>query len=211
MLERFSGSSIPDDNPFLKYLQTVHLSVSDQLRGNGSLDWADTAAPPEGKGDAAKQLRDGLQTMVAGLFTSWNAYMNGSMVPLPDNTVTLSAAGDGVHLSGSADDMKIDEDFDKNMLLTQALVVSPALKVLAKPTFVDTADGLVVSAIVNLVNQPPSAPQTEADIRIDYTKVDSFQLPSRVVFDIKNTGVIEVDFSACHASLADWAKKPESH
>jgi len=67
-LERWSGQQIADDNQFLKYLQTVHLSVSDQLRGNGSLDWVDTAAPPEGKEASVKQMREGFQSMIAGFF-----------------------------------------------------------------------------------------------------------------------------------------------
>ena len=54
----------------------------------------------------------------------------------------------------------------------------------------------------------PTAPQTEVDIRVEYAKMDSFQIPSRVVFDIKNVGVIEVGFSACQVTLANWAKRP---
>jgi hypothetical protein len=38
MLTRFSGNQIPEDNPMLKYLRTVHLSVVDQLHGKGSLE-----------------------------------------------------------------------------------------------------------------------------------------------------------------------------
>jgi hypothetical protein len=43
---------------------------------------------------------------------------------------------------------------------------------------------------------------------MEYAKVGAFQIPSQVVFDIKNTGTIEVGFSACQVSVADWAKKP---
>jgi hypothetical protein len=57
------------------------------------------------------------------------------------------------------------------------------------------------------VHQPPDAPETDATFRIDYTKVESYQIPSHVVFDIKNTGVIEIGFSACKVTVADWAKK----
>lgn len=210
-LERWSGQSIPDDNPFLKYLQAVHLSVSDQLKGNGSLDWVDTAAPPDGKEDSIKQMREGFQTMMTGFFQSWNAYLNGSMVTLPDNTVTLTAVGDGMHLSGKADSMTIDEDFDKNTLLTQVNVISPAVKVLARPTFANTSDGLIVSSISNVINQPPTAPQQETEISIDYANVESFQLPSHIAMNVKNTALIEIDFSACHVSLADWAKKTVRH
>lgn len=207
-LGRFSGTEISDENPFLKYLQTVHLSVTDQLKGKGTMEWTSASAPPAGKEEGANEMRDGFQTMVAGFFQTWNQYMNGSMVPLPDSSVTVTRAGDGVHLSGTTNDTKIDEDFDKNMLLTQVLVVSPATKVLAMPSYVSTPDGLLVTAVTSQVNQPPSAPQTQIVFRVEYAKVDSFQIPSHVVFDIKNVGLFEFNFSGCQVSVADQGKKP---
>ena len=208
MLTRLTGSEIADDNPGLQFLRTVRLAVSDELRGKGSLEWTNTVDPPAGREEAMNQTREGLQTALGGFFQTWNAYMNGSMVPLPDSTVTITQAGEGAHLSGASKDMKIDEDFDKNMLLTQVVVVSPSIKVQAAPTYTSTADGLLVSAVTSQINQPPTAPPTEATFRIDYAKVDAFQIPSHIVLDIKNTGVIEVDLNNCQVLLADWAKKP---
>jgi hypothetical protein len=69
-------------------------------------------------------------------------------------------------------------------------------------------DGLLISAVASKINQPPSAPPTEAIFRVEYAKVESFQIPSHVVVDIKNLGIIEVRFNACRVSLADWAQKP---
>src|SRR5580658_7977409 len=65
-LTRLSGAEIPEDNPVLKYLQGVNLSVVDQLKGKGSMEWTDTVVPPEGKEEAVKQMRDGLQEMMGG-------------------------------------------------------------------------------------------------------------------------------------------------
>lgn len=210
MLTRFSGTEIPEDNPMLKYLQTVHLSVVDQVKGKGSLEWSDTGVPPDGKEAGVKQMRDGLQIMASGFFQSWNAYMNGTMVPLPDNSVEVTSAGDGVHLRGTSGDAKFDEDFDKNMLLTQAVVDSPQTRVVAIPTYVRTEDGLVISTVSSRLNQPPSAPPMDVTLRVEYAKVDSFQIPSHVVYDIKNVGVIELAFNACQVSVANPAKKSSS-
>ena len=207
MLTRFGGADVPDDNPALRFLGTVHLAVSDDLHGKGSLEWTNTADVPDARKDSIQQLQSGLQTSVAGFFQSWNAYMNGSMVPVPDKSVTITKSGDGLHLSGAANDLKFDEDFDQNTLLTQALVVTPNLRVLATPTFTRTPDGLVVSSVMSEVHQPPTAPEADVTYRIEYAKVSSYQIPSHVVFDIKNTGVIEIGFSACTVAVADWAKK----
>ncbi|HWG20039.1 MAG TPA: hypothetical protein VG225_05865 [Terracidiphilus sp.] len=207
MLSRLSGTDIPDDNPILKYLQTVHLSVADELRGQGSLEWTTNAVPPEGKEEAIRQMQEGFHTMMTGFFQTWNAYMNGSMVPIPDHSLTVTAAGEGIHISGTYNGGTIDEDFDKDTLLTQVLVVNPTLKVLAKPSYATTPDGLLISSVDSQISQPPSAPQTEAIFRIDYAKVDSFQIPSHIIFDIKNTGIVEIGLSACQVSVVDWAKK----
>lgn len=207
LLSRFTAKDIPDDNPALRFLNTIHLAVDDDLHGSGSLEWTYVTDPPDNLKAGVDQIRDGLKTSVSGFFQSWNAYMNGSMVPLPDKTVTVTKSGEGVHLNGTAKDMTIDEDFDKNMLLTQALVVTPNLKVLAIPTFTSSPDGLLISTVLNKVNQPPTAPETQATFRIEYAKVDAFQVPSHLVFDIKNTGLIEIGFNSCKVAVADWAKK----
>jgi len=210
MLTHLSGVDIPNDNPALKFLQTVHLSVDDELKANGSLGWTSESDAPPDKSAAIKQIQDGLKTSVAGFFQSWNVYMNGSMVPVPDSTLTVTSVADGVHLSGTSGGSSFDEDFDKNMLLTQVRVVNPDMKVLATPTYASTPDGLLVSVVASQISQPSTAPPAEAIFRIDYAKVDSFQIPSRVVFDIKNTGVIEIAFNSCRVSLANWAQKPPS-
>jgi hypothetical protein len=208
LLTRFSGAEILEDNPMLKYLQTVHLSVVDQLKGKGSMEWSDTGVPPEGKEERVKQMRDGLQIMMSGFFQSWNAYMNGSMVPFPDRSVEVTTTEAGIHLHGTSTNTKFDEDFDKDMLLIQVLVDTPEMKVVAVPTYVRTDDGLVVSAVASQVNQPPSAPPTEVTFHMEYAKVDSFQILSHVVYDIKNVGVIEVGLNTCQVSVTDSAQKP---
>jgi hypothetical protein len=208
LLTRSSGAEVSEDNPVLKYLQTVHLSVTDQLKGKGSLEWSDTGVPPEGKEESVKRMRDGLQTMMGAFFRSWNAYMNGTMVPFPDKSVEVTTTGDGIHLHGTSNSVTFDEDFDKNMLLTHVVVDTPELKVVAIPTYVRTHDGLVISAVASQVNQPPSAPPTEVTFRMEYAAVGSFQIPSHIVDDVKNVGVIEVGFNTCQVSVADLPQKP---
>ena len=62
MISRFAGADIPEDNPVLKMLQTVHLAVTDDLHGKGSLEWTNDSEPPENKKATMQQMRDALQT-----------------------------------------------------------------------------------------------------------------------------------------------------
>jgi hypothetical protein len=207
MLTRLSGTEVPDDNPALTFLRTVHLAVDDSLHGKGELEWTNMADPPSEKKAAMQQMQEGLQITVSGFFQTWNAYMNGDMVPLPDSTLSITKSGDGVHLSGTSKDTTFDEEYDKNMLLTKVMVAGPTLTVLARPTYSSTEDGLLLSSVTSLIHQPPTAPETEATFRIEYAKVDSYQIPSHIAVDIKNIGIIELSFSACKVAVADWAKK----
>ena len=207
LLSRLSGTEVADDNPALKFLLTVHLAVDDDLRGKGNLEWTDTTEPPADRKVPMQQMQEGFQTMVSGFFQTWNAYMNGTMVPAPDNTVTVTKSGDGVHLNGTSSATTLDEDYDKDMLLTKVQVSSPALTVLAIPKYTSTEDGLLVSSVSSRIHQPPTAPEVEANFSIEYAKVDSYQIPSHIVVDIKNSGVIELDLKSCKVTVADWVKK----
>jgi hypothetical protein len=51
---RVTGKEIPSDNPWLNYVQTVQLSIDDDLRGQGSLVWTSKNNPPAGLEGAQK-------------------------------------------------------------------------------------------------------------------------------------------------------------
>jgi hypothetical protein len=196
-LSKATGKDIQDDNAFLQYLAAGQMSVKDNLRGSGELEWSNTATPAKGLEEPAAKMQKGLGDMFDGFFKSWNAYLNGSMVPVPDKTVTITRNGDGIHLHAAYAPMIIDEDFDKNMLLTQAHVVDPDMDVIASPIFTDTPDGRLVAEIHSEVRQPASAPPTFLDISVVYQQVGAYRLPSTIHYDIKNVGQMDFKLSDC--------------
>jgi hypothetical protein len=206
-LTRYSGADVKDDSPYLQYLRTIHLAVSDELSGDGKLEWTTSSATPEGKADAVAKIRDGMQQMMVGFFSSWNGYMNGNMVPAPDATTTVTENGDVLRLHAAAETTEVTELFDKNLLLTEAHVVQPASDVLAYPTYVDTPDGRVISSIRTVFRQPPTAPPAELNIRVSYTPVQNFRIPDTLSYELKNVGSFEFKFSAC--SVETTRKAPD--
>lgn len=204
-LTRFSGGDIQDDNPVLQHLRTVHLSVSDDLNGSGKLDWTTSGTPPAGKEDSIAKMKDGMQQMMVGFFSSWNAYMNGNMVPLPDSTTTVTDNADGFRLHATAEGTEVTELFDKNLLLTEAHVVQPSSDVYAYPTYADTPDGRVISAIRTVFRQPPTAPPAELNISVAYVPVQNFRIPETLNYELKNVGAFEFKFSACSVETAKKA------
>lgn len=205
MLSRFGGNEVKDDNPFLKYLQSARLSVTDDLKSGGRLEWANTAVPPEGKEASVTQMKNGMQQMVTGFFDTWNGYMNGSMVPIPDATTTISAVDDGLHLHATATAMDVNESFDKNLLLTEAHVVTPEMDATAYPTFADTPDGRVVSSIRSSIRQPPTAPGMEVSFAVTYANVSNFRLPETLTLEVKNVGAFKFKLSGCSVNTSEKA------
>ena len=117
--------------------------------------------------------------------------MNGSMVPIPDSSVTITNAGDGTHLSGTSDGSTFDEDFDKNILLTQVQVVTPTLKVLRRPPTLYA--GRFTGLHCHIRGGPaPHSPAGCCHFSHRLPEVDTFQIPSRVILDIKYTRLIEI-------------------
>lgn len=207
MLTRYSGTAVPDDNPLLVYFRSVHLAVSDELKGGGQLEWTTSGTPPAAQQDSAARVKEGMQQMMNGFFSSWNAYMNGNMVPSPDSTTTVTETPDGLHMHASAPDADVTELFDKNLLLTQAHVVQPTSDVYAYPTYIDTPDGRVVTAIRTVYRQPPTAPPAELTLSIGYAPVQKFRLPESLHYELKNIGAFAFKFSGCSVQTA--AKAPD--
>jgi len=206
-LSRHSGSDVQDDNPFLQYLRTIHLAVSDDLNGQGKLEWTTSADIPAGKEDSVGKMKDGMQQMMAGFFASWNAYMNGNMVTAPDSATTVTDNADGLRLHSTAEGTEVTQLFDKNLLLTETHVVQPTSDVYAYPTFDDTPDGRVISTIRTVYRQPPTAPPAELNIHVSYAPVQNFRLPETLNYDLKNVSAFVFKFSSC--SVETTKKAPE--
>jgi hypothetical protein len=197
VLIRFGGKDVPANNALLAYLDTVHLSVADDLHGAGTLEWAAATTPPEAIQPNIEQLRGGLEQMFHGFFQTWNPYMNGTMVPAPDASTLVTQVGEETKLHAASGGFTLDELFDKNLLLTQVHVVATAMEVVAYPTYIDTTDGRVVSAIRSTVRQPPTAPPVEITIASTYAKVQTFRLPSMLSFQVQNVGTFVLSLSEC--------------
>jgi hypothetical protein len=201
-LNAFAKSPIADDNPVLIYLNTTKLSVSDDLNGKGQLIWADTTKPPDGFAAGGAQMQGGMRQMFDAYFQTWNAYMNGSMVPTPDKTVVVTPDGDGVQLRGLTPNETLIEKFDKNMLLTETHVANATIDELDHPVFTRTPDGLVLSSINSLSHQPPSAPAAKLDLSTTYAMVGKFQLPASVTFTVENVGTFLFNLTGCQVNTA---------
>jgi hypothetical protein len=200
-LTEAGGKPVADDNPAVTYLKTVHLAVDDSLQGQGTLAWHETAPANDMRANV-DQLHTAFAQILSGFFQSWNQFMNGSMVPAPDATTTVTRAGEGLHLAGTTSSTKVDEDFDKNMLLTNAHVVLPTADVILHPTYTDTPDGRIISAIDSEYRQPPTAPPVHLIMGIEYQQVSGFRIPATLHINLVNSGKFSFTFDNCSVGKA---------
>ena len=196
-LDGFSPTPIAADNPVLLYLKSTKLSLSDDLHGKGAFLWTDTTTPPEAFASGGTKMRGGMEQMFDAYFEAWNAYANGSMVPVPDKTVAVTPSGEGVELRGLDPKETLVEKYDKDMLLTEVKIVNDKTDELDTPTFTRSPDGLILTNLHMIVKQSPTAPPTTLDIGTTYTRVGAYQLPSSVTFALQNVGTFLFTISAC--------------
>ena len=199
LFQRLQGKTLPDDDPMLKYVQSAHLSVEDNLHSGAHFAWANTGVPDPQIEKRAAQISSGMKQMVEGFLQSWNGYMNGSMVPAPDDTVTLTDENGALHLRAKTGTMHLDEYFDKSMLLTSAHVTDPSksMDVLAEPTYMESPKGRIVEDIHSIVKQPAPAADVDVRMSVTYREAGGFQLPATMKIDEQNVGTFDFAFTEC--------------
>lgn len=178
-IQKASNQAVPDDDSRLKYLQTIQLSVDDELRGAGELHWNAPSPAPDKAQDSVDKIREGMQQVWAGFFQSWNGFFTGDLVTL-DAKALVENTSAGYHVAVRTGPSLAEEMFDSNLLLKSVRVTTPTLESVISPTFTQSPQGLLVSTIASSYRQPPTAPATEVNMNVAYAPVGSFQLPSQL-------------------------------
>jgi hypothetical protein len=198
LLSRFGAPNLPADDPHLVYLQSTKLSIDDDLSGAGTLNWSSPATGD--MDDSIGKIRGGMEQMISGFFQSWNPFLNGTYIPALDATTTAKAEGDGVLVHSGDASNDVNEHFDKNMLLTEMHVITPALDVNAHPTFLDTPKGRLITTLKSEIHQPPTAPALEVTMSSTYAPVATYQVPAILTFSVQNVGDFTFKLSACQVN-----------
>lgn len=211
-LSRAAGKEIADDNPAVKYLNSVNITVHDTLRSKAEVHWDESTPAPENLQGATAQMRDGVRQMLEGYFQSWNGFLNGTMVPAPDPSTKISISTDGTHLAAAATNTSLDEDFDKNMLLTRAhILMKDSSDTIVFPSFLESPRGRIIAELRSEVRQPPTAPPVYITMSAKYQTVGGYDIPSTLHFDVQNAAQLDFALTGCVVNAATPAaetKKP---
>ncbi len=176
-IQKASNQPIADDDARLKYLQTIQLSVDDDLHGAGELHWNAPTPPPDSTEESVAKIRGGMQQIWSGFFQSWNGFMTGDLLLL-DAKATVERTNDGYHVAVRTGPSLAEEVFDKDLLLKTVRVTTPTLESTISPEFSPGPQGLLVTTIASSYKQPPNPQATEVKMSLTYAAVGTYQLPS---------------------------------
>ncbi len=178
-MQKAANSPIPAGDPRLAYLQAVKLSIDDDLRGQGRLNWTAPGPEPDGTEDSVEKVRGGLQQLWSGFFQTWNGFFTGDIVTLDTKSIVEQTAA-GYHvLTGTSADFA-EEQYDPKLLLLSVHVATPEYDSTIVPTFVPGVHGLTVTSMRSQYRKPPAADPTAVVMQVKYAPVADFQLPAEV-------------------------------
>lgn len=183
-IQRATNQAIPESDARLKYLQTIQLSIDDDLRGRGELHWAAPTTAPEASADSVGKIRDGMQQMWSGFFQSWNGFYTGDLVSLDAKATVERTAEGGFRVAVRTGPSLAEELYDNKLLLKSVHVATPTLESTIMPAFATTPKGLIVSAIGSSYKQPPTAQPTDVQMTLTYAPVGAFQIPSALAVSV---------------------------
>ena len=178
-MQKANNATLPTGDPRLAYLQSVKLSIDDDLRGQGSLNWTAPGPEPDGTEDSIEKIRGGLQQLMSGFFQTWNGFFTGDIVTL-DTTSTVEQTPAGFHVrTGNSADFA-EEQFDPKLILQTVHVATPEYDSTIAPTFLQGPHGLLVTSMRSQYRKPPASDPIDVVMGVTYAPVASFQLPSEI-------------------------------
>jgi hypothetical protein len=207
LFSRIAGRAVPESLPLLRYVNGVRMTTTDDLKGDGSLEWTDTVPPPANQATEAGRIRAALIQAFHGFYQLWNQFMNGVLVRAQDSMTTLSAlSGGGLLMHGKTSTEAFDETYDRTMLLMSSRVVTKDIDSTLYPTFEESHEGWRVTDIHVISHQLPNSPAEDYSVRIAYSPVGDFQLPSTLRLSAVGIGYFDITLSNCTINPA--SKKP---
>lgn len=195
-IEKATSAPVQDTDERLRYLQSIKLSVSDDLNGTGSLDWVAPTTAPDASEASVTQIRTGLQALWSGFFQSWNGFFSGDLFSLQGNTGVERTTG-GYHVFTRQNRGTAEEQYSADFLLGSLHVATPEIDSVLTPHFERTPQGRLITGMNSVVRRPPSAPGTSVNTTARYAPVEGFQLPSELVISVAGTTSFHFRLSQC--------------
>ena len=200
-LTKATSAPVQDADERFLYLRSIHLTITDDLNGAGTLHWAAPTTAPAASEDSIAKLRGGLEALWSGFFQSWNGFATGEMVSSPGGNAIIERTAVGFIVTARDHGKLAEQRYSPALRLESLHVTTPSLDSAMTPTFSETPQGLVLASMQSVDRQPPSAPPVQVATAIQYASVNGFQLPSAVTIDVAGTARFAFQLSGCTVQL----------
>ncbi len=202
-LVKATSAPVQDTDERLAYLRSIHLTISDDLNGAGTLHWAAPTTAPDASEDSIAKLRTGFEALWSGFFQSWNGFATGEMVSPPGGNAAIERTTEGFTVIARENGKLAEQRYSRDLRLESLHMVTPSLDSAMTLTFTETAQGLVLASMQSVDRQPPSAAPVQVATTVQYASVNGFQLPSAVTIDVAGTARFAFQLSGCTVGMKD--------
>lgn len=199
-IEKANHAPVVAGDQRLAYLESIRLTVTDDLNGTGELHWAAPTTAPDASENSIAQIRGGMQQIWAGFFQTWNGFATGDMVS-PDNKSTVERTPTGYHVFTRDNGEIAEENYSSDFTLQTLHVSKPQVDSVLTPVFEVTPRGRLITQINSVVKQPPTAPGTAVDTTVHYAPVNGFQLPSELRVNVANAATFDFHLNNCTVQM----------
>ena len=199
-----SGADLPADNPFLVYLQNIHVSFRDALKESATIEWTPTGTPPPDKEAAVKQITAGVRQMLEGFFSAWNPSLNGTLISSAPTSFAQTPTGYTIG-DTTKDGQSSLLTLNKDMLIQHLGGSTDQVSSEMDTAFTDSPKGLLLTQLTAVVRQPLTAPPVNMVMTTTYATTDGAQIPATLHVEMPNVMKLSMNFVKCTVQ-----RQPES-
>lgn len=178
-----SNKPVFDTLDQLRFALTYGLSQPARVVGT------DSGGPRNGQADAGiKQIFQGMDQAMNGLFATWSLFMVGSPLPSAATPTTITVAPGGYLLSYKDGDSDVATNLRPNGEIAHIEVKNPQFVSVIEPVFSHTPDGLVLASYKGDYTPTSGKGVVTLEVRLSYQSVNGLQFPSLANIDTTMDG-----------------------
>ncbi len=186
-----------------KLFPRMHFELVAPLMGNAVVTHSFDGEEPADLAGNFEKIYNGMDQMARGFFMTWRGFMVVDVFPKPGQPYTLEKVQSGYRIyypDGGADALIMT---DPDLVISSLKITTPKFVATIRPQFKKVDGKLVLAAYEALYQgtEPGAKTEAEARVRIDYQKVDGFQLPQYLHIDGALNGKpyeVGIAFTGCH-------------
>lgn len=184
----------------IKILDQLHFTVELAADDRVKITHNELSGQNQQMMDALKQVYGGMEQMTSGFFDTWKLFVLNAPFPEVTSKYQLETKGPKYQLTYKEDAANVVTTMNKQLVISDVKVTTPAFDSTIKPGFTGTAKGFLMNSYD--ASYQSSKPEEAAQIKVsmDYAAVDGLEMLNKLNLAGTYGGssfAIELTFSDC--------------